>query len=315
MSIQSVVKLAVAAGAALGGAAVANATIAAAAPPLEEWLEGEKNAYFWRGRKIAYTTRGVGKPVVLVHGIHAAASSYEWRRNIDRLSSQFRVYAPDLLGFGHSDRPDVEYTAEAYVSLISDFIRDVIAEPASAVASSLACAYAVEAAYRTPQRFDRLVLVCPTGIGKLDQAPGPFDAVVLAAMRAPIVGEALYNVLASEASIRYYLENQVFADPNLVDDELVRQMYATSHQRNARFAPAAFLGGALNLDISEPFGRLTTPSFVIWGARARMTPAEDAIKFAQGNPHARVETVADAGLLPHEEKANWFNEAVVEFLE
>lgn len=315
MSIQSLVKLAVAAGAALGGAAMANATIAAAAPPVEDHLEGEKNVYFWRGRRLVYTSRGAGRPLILVHGIHAAASSYEWRRNFERLGAHFRVHAIDLLGFGQSDRPAADYTADTYVSLLSDFLRDVMTEPASIVASSLSCAYAVEVAYRAPQRLDRLVLVCPTGIGRLDSQPGPFDALLQGALSAPVIGESLYNVLVSEASIRYYLRNQVFADPELVDDALVRQMYATSHKTGARYAPAAFLSGALNLDISEPFARLTTPAFVVWGSKAAFTPVTDAIKFAEENPHARVETVADAGLLPHEEKANWFNEAVIEFLQ
>ena len=302
-------------GAALGGAAIANAAIAAAAPPLEEWFEGTHGAYFWRGHRIAYTTRGAGRPLILVHSIHATASSYEWRRNIDRLDDGFRVYALDLLGFGHSDRPAIDYTAHAYVSLLSDFLRDVVAEPASVIASSLSCAYAVETAYRSPQRIDRLVLVCPTGIGRLSRPPNPLDGVVLGALRAPVVGETLYNILVSEASIRYYLRNQVFADASAVDEELVRQMYATSHRPGARYAPAAFLGEALNLDISEPFARLTNPTFVIWGAEAEQTPASDAMRFAQENPHARVETVTGAGLLPHDEKANWFNEAVMEFLE
>ncbi len=312
--IRAVVKLAAAAGVAVGGAALANAAVAASAPKLEEWYEGEHAAYFWRGYRVAYTVRGEGRPVVLLHGIHAAASSFEWRHNFGYLSDRYRVFAIDLLGFGHSDRPATRYTAQTYVSMLLDFLRDVPPEPPAIVASSLSSAYAVVAAYRAPQHVAGLVLSCPTGIQRLDDAPGPLGALTLGALSAPVVGQSLYNMLVSDASIRYYLKNQVFSSPDSIDETLVRQMYATSHQPGARYAPAAFVGGALNLDIGEVFPRITKPTLVVWGAQARMAPVSDAEAFAAGNPSARIEVVDGAGLLPHDERAGWFNGTVAGFI-
>ena len=316
-SIKGVAALLAAAGAAVGvtvgGAAVANALVKANAPELEEWFEGEHGVYFWRGHKMAYTAKGAGRPLVLLHGIHAAASSYEWRRNFDWLAERFRVFAVDLVGFGRSARPSMGYTAESFVSMIGDFLRDVPARPPCVIASSLSAAYAVEVASRNPQYVDRLVLVCPTGIARLAEPQGPFEAAVDPLMRAPVVGEALFNALASEASIRYYLANQVFADRAKIDEELVRQMYATSHVRNARYAPAAFVSGALNLDIREALSRLTNRTLVVWGAEARMAPATDAMDFAKADGNIKVELVGDSGLLPQEEKADWFNVTAAEF--
>jgi pimeloyl-ACP methyl ester carboxylesterase len=310
----TIFKLAAAAGAVVGGAAVANATIAAATPRLEEWFEGDKGKYFWRGQRVAYTARGDGHPVVLLHGIHAAASSYEWRRNIDALASRFRLYAVDLPGFGHSDRPPASYTADSYVSFLSDFIRDVPDGPVRVVASSLSCSFAIQCGYRAPSRFERLVLVCPVGVGRLDTTPSASEGIAHAALRSPILGESLFNALASEASIRYFLESQVFADPSRIDEELVRQMYATSHRRGARFAPAAFIGGALNVPIAGAFERLSIPMLLVWGARATLVPASDAQRFKDLNQAARVAVAAGSGLLPHDEEAAWFNDLVSEFL-
>jgi pimeloyl-ACP methyl ester carboxylesterase len=315
MSVGNVVfKVAAAAGAAFGGAALANVAIARSAPQLDEWYEGERAAYFWRGYRIAYTVRGEGRPVVLLHGIHAAASSYEWRHNFAYLSERYRVYAVDLLGFGHSDRPAADYRAETYESLLVDFLRDVPLEPPAVVASSLTAAYAVVATHRAPQHVAGLVLVCPTGLTRLARPQGPLESFVQGALTAPVVGQSLYNVLASDASIRYYLRNQVFASPDAIDEAIVRQMYATSHQPGARYAPAAFVGGALNADVSEIFPRLNKPTLVVWGAQARMAPASDAEAFAAGNPSARVAIVDGAGLLPHDERAGWFNGIVSEFI-
>jgi pimeloyl-ACP methyl ester carboxylesterase len=309
--IRTVIKLAAVAGAAVGGAAIANAAVAATAPKLDEWFEGDRAAFFWRGFKVAYTARGAGRPVVLLHGIHAAASSYEWRHNFAYLAERYRVYAVDLLGFGHSDRPAMQYTAQTYVSLVLDLLRDVFPEPPTVIASSLGCSYAVVAAYRAPQNVAKLVLVCPTGAARLDEPGGPLGAVVQGALSAPVLGQSLFNVLASEASIRYYLKSQVFADPESVDDALERQMYATSHQPGARYAPAAFVGGALGIGIAEPIARIATPTLVVCGAKA-VAPGTDERLGA--NPAIRREVIDGAALLPHDERAGWFNGTVTDFI-
>ncbi len=92
-------------GAAVGAAAVFNALVSRGIEPLENLLAGEEGWFDWRGRRIFFTRRGTGTggvPLLLVHGIHAAASSYEWRANVHELARTHTVYALDLLGFGRS---------------------------------------------------------------------------------------------------------------------------------------------------------------------------------------------------------------------
>ena len=63
---------------------------------------------------VFYARQGKGPAVVLLHGIYAGASGYEWRKNFDSpLRALFNVYAPDWLGFGLSDKPRRRYTADA----------------------------------------------------------------------------------------------------------------------------------------------------------------------------------------------------------
>ncbi|MDQ3637500.1 MAG: alpha/beta hydrolase, partial [Actinomycetota bacterium] len=67
---------------------------------------GEERRYYWRGWKLAYRVAGEPQapPVLLVHGVYAGASSYEFRKNFLELAEDFRVYALDLLGCGLSER-------------------------------------------------------------------------------------------------------------------------------------------------------------------------------------------------------------------
>ena len=122
-----------------------------------------------------YEVKGArdAKPLLLIHSFAPGASSYEWRKNIDVLATQFRVYVVDLLGFGLSDCPSIDYTAETFTDLISDFIREVIGKPTVVVAHGITCAYVVADAYRYPRLFERLVLVTPLPTMLQEHMTGP----------------------------------------------------------------------------------------------------------------------------------------------
>src|SRR6476619_2327320 len=86
-----------------GGIALANrALLLDDLPPT---LPGAMHDWRWRDWRVRFTTMGEGPPIVLAHGIHAAASSFEMRGIFEPLSQHHRVYAVDLLGFGKSERP------------------------------------------------------------------------------------------------------------------------------------------------------------------------------------------------------------------
>ncbi len=150
-------------GGTLGVLSVFNRITESQAGELDTALKGEERRYPWKYGDVFYQVRGnrEAKPLLLIHGFGPGASSFEWRKNVDALSEQYRVYVLDLLGFGLSDRPSIDYTAETFTDLIGDFLREVIARPTVVVAHSLTCAYVIANAYRRPQLFERLVLVSP----------------------------------------------------------------------------------------------------------------------------------------------------------
>src|SRR5919109_77107 len=150
-------------GGVLGTLTVVNKLTESMAGELSTVLTGEERRYPWKYGDMFYEVKGAreAKPLLLIHSFGPGASSYEWRKNIDVLATQFRVYIVDLLGFGLSDRPSIDYTTEIFTDLISDFIREMIGRPAIVVAHGLSAAFVVADAYRHPKFFERLVLVTP----------------------------------------------------------------------------------------------------------------------------------------------------------
>jgi len=271
---------------------------------------GESQYYLWNKGDVFYAVKGTGRPVVLVHGINAAASSYEMRKNFEPLSQDFRVYALDLLGFGLSDRPPLVYTAETYVGLLGDFLGNVVREPADIVASSLSAAFAIAAAQRHPELVRRLVLVNPTGIDVLSADPGPAQLAFLQFLRSPVFGTAVFNAVASRASIAAFLKSQTFYDDSLVTEQMVDYYYDSAHQAGAKWAPASFLSGYLNIDIRWPWTQLRQPILLAWGQHSKITPLSGSEMFLKLNPEAKLQVFEKSSLVPHDEEAEEFNQMV-----
>src|SRR5215211_1193194 len=160
-----------------------------------------------RGGDLAYAVAGEGEPLVLVHGIYAGASSFEFRKNFGELSEDFRVYALDLLGCGLSERPRRLYGPEDVTSQVEDFVREEVGGAAHLLTSSLSGALSVPALVRSPRLFKKSVFICPTGYGSLGRTSGYLGGAIYGLFLAPVLGDSLYYAIVSRRGIRYYLGN------------------------------------------------------------------------------------------------------------
>ena len=104
------------------------------------------------------------RPLVLLHSINAAANAYEMKPLFEQYQGDRPVYVLDLPGFGFSDRSNREYSVELYVSAITDFLREIVGEPADVIALSLSSEFSAIAAHQSPELFNSLTLISPTGL-------------------------------------------------------------------------------------------------------------------------------------------------------
>jgi pimeloyl-ACP methyl ester carboxylesterase len=299
---------------ALGGLSALNRRLERSGGDLSNRLGGELRRYRWRGGDIAYAVAGEGEPLLLVHGIYAGASSFEFRKNFGELSRSFRVYALDLLGCGLSERPRRSYAPEDVTSQVEDFVREEIGGPAHLVASSLSVALAIPALVRSPRLFKKVVLICPTGYGSLGRPSGYLGDVIYGLFLAPVFGDALYHAIVSRRGIRYYLGSMAYHDPRFVTGDLVEDYYRMSHQGGAKYLPAAFVSGKLNLGVADYWPRVPHRTLICWGREARTNPVSEVEEFARRNPRSEPRVFKDAALLPHDERAETFNGEVRGFL-
>jgi pimeloyl-ACP methyl ester carboxylesterase len=287
----------------VGAVAAANAALARRTPPLEPALAGSQETFRWRGMDVRYAAAGdpSDPDVVLLHGVNAAGSNGEFREVFEELAESYHVVAPDLPGFGTSDRPPLRYSAALYEEFVADFLAAF--ETPAVVASGLTASYVAAAA---GDDVSRLVLVCPTA----KAGPEP-TAWLREAIRAPVVGQGLFNLLASKPSIRYFNADHGYYDVQKATDEWVAYEWRTAHQENARFAPASFVSGYLNsdVDLGAALGDFGAPVTLLWGREADVTPLKDGRALAEA-ADCKLVVFDDAKLLPHVEFPETFVETV-----
>ncbi len=109
---------------------------------------------------------GVGSPVLLIHGSGPGVSAWaNWRTVLPGLSGSFRVIAPDILGFGHTERPPhVTYGPEVWLNHLLGFLDALDLQQVSVVGNSFGGALALRLAAKVPERVGRLVLMGSVGV-------------------------------------------------------------------------------------------------------------------------------------------------------
>jgi pimeloyl-ACP methyl ester carboxylesterase len=218
-----------------------------------------------RAGRLSYyaDTQVPGRPLVLVHSINAAPSAFEMKPLFEHFRSQRPVFAPDLPGFGFSDRSDRRYSPQLFADALMDFLAEVVREPADLVAFSLGSEFAARAALAVPTAITSLVVLSPTGFSKRSLPSGDLSLRVHKALSLPVLSQGLFNLLTSRPSIRYFLGQAFVGQMPL---EMVEYAYATSHQPGARYAPLYFLSGQLFTPnaTKELYAKLQLPTLALY---------------------------------------------------
>jgi pimeloyl-ACP methyl ester carboxylesterase len=278
------------------------------------------NAPSFRSDGVTCFVAGQGPPLLLVHSINAAASAHELRPLFEHWQATHTVFAPDLPGFGDSDRSERAYTPRLYTDALHGVLRQVRercgAVPVAALAVSLGCEFLARAAAELPAHFSRLALVSPTGLNGHTArrgAPGSTRAVpgLHRVLSARWWGEPLFRALTRPGVVRFFLEKTWGS--KTIDEAMWADAVAVARAPGAHHAPLAFLGGGLfSADILSVYEALPMPVWASHGTRGDFTDYRGK-RFLEGRPNWRF-TVFDSGALPYFEHRQGFNEGLASFL-
>jgi pimeloyl-ACP methyl ester carboxylesterase len=237
--------------------------------------------------------------LVFLHGFGGGSSAYEWSKVYPAFATEYRILAPDLIGWGRSEHPERNYQINDYISTIIEFLEKTCTEPTPVVASSLTAAFTIRAAIARPDLFKSLILTTPAGLSDFgEDYTRSFFAQLI---KTPVLDRILYSTgVATSGGIRSFLENRQFAQSSRVYQEIVDAYLESAQQPNAEYAALSFVRGDLCFDLSLYVPQLTTPTAIIWGQKSEFTGPEIGKRLADLNPQAiRVfQPLEDVGLTP-----------------
>lgn len=250
------------------------------------------------GNSIRYLDAGSGSTVLLLHGLGGYAD--KWRGVIGRLSDSHRVIAPDMIGYGLSDKPMADYTPGFFVEFLKRFIEATGLERPHIVGASLGGQIAAIFAAMHQECLSRLVLVSPAGIMKISTPA--LDAYIMAALypRPGSVGHALRLM---EGSGR---------DPSWT---LISSFMANMRRPNAKMAFMSSLLCFKNAgDLTPYLKSIRVPTLLLWGYDDPIIPISYAAQFAAAIPDCRFVGLEDCGHTPYVQYPERFAGLVADFL-
>ncbi|HSA97575.1 MAG TPA: alpha/beta hydrolase [Candidatus Nitrosotenuis sp.] len=251
------------------------------------------------GNKIRYITTGSAKKnLVLIHGLGASAE--RWEPVLPYFSKHYNVIVPDLIGFGYSDKPNTDYTAEFFTQFVASFVDALGLDRTAIMGSSLGGQIAVEYTAANQQSVDRLILVSPAGAMK--QSTPALDAYVMA---------ALYPDLESaKTAFMMMTGNNKDVNQHIIDDFVQRMRLP-----NAKFAFMSTLLGLKNApEITARLEKILVPTLVLWGELDPVIPVKYAEKFVREIRDCRFYQMENCGHTPYVDDPESFARLAIDFL-
>lgn len=203
------------------------------------------NKQFWvasnDGRE-AYPT------LMFLHGFGGGSSSYEWSKVYPAFASQYRILAPDLIGWGKSSHPPLQYQIDDYLSSLTEFIEKTCNLPITLIASSLTAAFTIRMAIARPELFKSLILIAPAGLKDFGKEVSPLAQI----FSIPVLDRLIYQAaISNEWAIESFLKQQTFARPERVYSEIINTYLDSAMQPNAEYSALSFVRGDRAISFKE----------------------------------------------------------------
>ncbi len=249
---------------------------------------------------------GKGAPLILLHGL--GASSYSWRYTAPELAKHYEVFAPDLPGFGRTDKPwDFDYSIHGLHTWIISFMDHLGLKTARFAGNSMGGVLSLWTAIEAPGRVERMALLgTPAYVENRPKMLWPLSW--------PVVG-SLYEWALGDTTLRF-IANATYVDKSKVDDKLVAEYGLALKTAAGRRAVAQFVRHAIPADHRERikgYRDVRIPTMVLVGEHDIMVGRAGAERLVKDMPNATLCFLDAAGHAPHEDAPERVNAKLLEF--
>jgi len=244
---------------------------------------------------IHYLTGGCGDPLVVIHGGGSGAEG--WLQNVTELGEHYRIYAPDLPGFGHSQPMDGDHSMSEFVQFLEDFTHSLGLNRFHLVGHSIGGGIALHYALKFPYKIGKLVLVSSMCLGK----EVALWIRVLSSFFFRPLGVAVVAILKAIKR----LVNWVYAPLKFINPlpqtriDLGKSIATLEEQATA---------------LLDQLSQLIMPTLLVWGAKDSIVPVSNAYAAARLIPDCQLHIFEGCGHSVYKQKVQEFSHLLTKFL-
>lgn len=257
------------------------------------------------GYSTNYLSAGSGEPVVLIHGSGPGVNAFSnWRLTMPALAERFEVFAPDMLGFGATEKlTEPHYDIEAWTAHLLGFLDALELQRVSLVGNSFGGAISLRFAADHPERVHRMALMGPAGTS------------------FPVTEglDSAWGYTPSIENMRALLDSFAYSR-DLVTDELAELRYQASIAPGVQEAYAAMFPPprqkALDALVTprERLAKLPHETLLFHGREDRIVPLSSTLELLDSIPNAQLHVFSRSGHWTQIEWAAQFNRILGDFL-
>jgi pimeloyl-ACP methyl ester carboxylesterase len=262
-----------------------------------------------------YTAGETGSPVILLHGAGVDSANISWGEVLGLLAKKHRVFAPDLPGYGKSDKPNVEYSLRFYIDILNQIMDSLHLEKANLIGLSLGGGISLGFTLQYPARVERLVLVGAWGLfSKL-----PYHLLSYWYTKS-FLNELSYKWASkSRRFVKWTLINSLFGNPNHVSEELIDEIYALLQSPHAGKAFMSFQRSeitrtGLRTKLAERLSEIKKRTLLVHGSKDTTVPIKHALEAHEVIKNSEIYVMEGCKHWPQKERPEEFTQVITTFL-
>ncbi len=262
--------------------------------------------------RMYYEKAGTGDvPIVLVHGF--GASSFSWRNNLNSIAEAgFTVYAPDLRGFGLSDKGwDKSMSQDAQADRLKAFLDAQGIDRAVLAGNSMGGGIVTNFSLRYPERVRGLVLVDPA---IYDGANSGLASALVSLPGIQRWGQHIVRLILADNDRNADTIKSAWFDPVKVTPDVLSGYRRALQTPEWDISLLALMRDGMSNNLDPRLKDLNVPTLIVWGEHDTWIPPTNAPKLNQDIAGSKLVMIENAGHVPHEEKPEEFNGVLIDFL-